>query len=106
MNKGLLKSHLNRAIAKGDTEKIAKYEAELEKFEEVPTIKPVDDSIITARERLNNIFKMKDTLLAFIDYNGNSYNYDQIGKLDKIDLDKTKFYQRKRNGFTQQIFFN
>lgn len=107
MNKGLLISHLNRAKTKGDTEKIAKYEAELANYDLNVQDKPnVDNSIVTARKRLSDIVKMKDTHLAFLDYHGNGYNTETVGKLDAIDLSETKFFQRKRNGFTQEIFFN
>lgn len=107
MNKGLLISHLNRAKAKGDTAKIKKYEAELAKSNLNVQDKPnVDNSIKIARKRLSDIVKMKDTYLAFLDYKGNGYNAETIGTLDAIDLTEAKFYQRKRNGFTTEIFFN
>lgn len=104
MNKGLLISHLNRAKLKGDAEKIAYYESKLEAIGEHVQDKN-DASVLTARKRLSDIMKMKDTQFAFCDFQGVGYNADSIQNLSTIDLSVTKFYQRKRNGNTQEIFF-
>lgn len=104
MNKGLLISHLNRAKLKGDTEKIAYYELKLEAIDEQIQAKN-DASVLTARKRLADIMKMKDTQFAYCECQGIGYNTDTIQNLSTIDLSVTKFYQRKRNGTTQEIFF-
>lgn len=106
MNKGLLISHLNRAKLKGDTEKIEYYEKKLhaEYGVKVQDKTVSDDNILIARKRLVSIKKMKDTQTAFCEYQNEGYNFDTIANLSTINLAETKFYQRKRNGTTQQIF--
>lgn len=104
MNKGLIQSHLNRAIAKGDTEKIAKYQGLLGATVTVPQ-KPISNSIEVANARLIKIEQMKKVQFAYFMLDKVMYVRKSLEKFETLDLSKCTFFARFYNGTSQQIFF-